>query len=46
MLIVEIGSDGIIESWDDEDGSGQVLIDDDWYQVSNDGDITERITVH
>lgn len=46
MLVIEIGSDGILESWDEEEGCGQVLIDDDWYQVSDDGDITERVTVH
>lgn len=46
MLTLEIGWDGIIESWEGESGSGQVLIDGDFYQVDDDGVITGRITVH
>lgn len=46
MLIVEIGSDGIIESWGDESGTGQVFIDGCWYQVDNDGEITEMVVIH
>lgn len=46
MLMIEIGWDGIIESWDEEDGCGQVVIDNDLYQVNDEGEITERITVH
>ena len=46
MLMIEIGWDGIIESFEGESGCGQVVIDDDLYQVNDEGEITERITVH
>lgn len=43
MLYVSIGFDGILESWEElgEKGCGQVLIDDAWYQVDEDGEIRE-----
>lgn len=47
MLAITIGFDGVLESWDElgEQGCGQILIDDIWYQVNEDGEITFEITI-
>lgn len=46
MLIVEIGYDGTIESFEGEEGMGQLLIDGEWFNVNDNGEITERVVFH
>lgn len=46
MLMIEIGWDGMIESFEGEEGYGQVAIGDEFYQIDDDGMVAEKVTVH